>query len=66
VKKVRDPIAIRHSSAPGEFTIVARRTLPAWLKRGWVEAKSPGAKAAVEQASPGGDTATPSTKEDRK
>lgn len=54
-------IAIRHPKLPGEFVTVARRTLPAYERRGWVEAKSPAAKAAVEQETvPSGDPATPS------
>ena len=62
----RDPIAVRHPDTPGEFVTVPRRAFASLKRRGWVEAKSPAAKAAVEhQTSPRGDDTTPS-KEDRK
>lgn len=58
-------IAIRHPSAPGFVKTVSRRAFAAREAAGWVEAKSPKAKALVETASPEGTPTTP-RKEDKK
>ncbi len=47
-----DQVAIRHPSFSGEVYVVTRLALPAYTEAGWVEAKSPEAKAAVAAASP--------------
>lgn len=53
-------VAIRHPSAPGFVKTVTRRAFKSREARGWVEAKSPKAKALVEsQSSPEGTPATP-------
>ncbi len=58
--RIPDPIAIRHPKIPGEFVTVSRRAFPSHERRGWVEAKSSEAKAAVEAITvPEGDK-TPS------
>lgn len=58
---MNDPIAIRHPKLPGFVKTIERRSFPARERNGWVEAKSPAAKAAVEKkASPRGDLPTPS------
>lgn len=65
----KDPterIAVRHPDMPGEFVVISKRSFPSRAKRGWVEAKSPAAKAAVETQSPRGDAPNPSVKEDKK
>lgn len=55
-----EPVAIRHPSFSGEVYVVSRLALPAYTEAGWVEAKSPEAKAAVEAAAP---QAAPTPKE---
>lgn len=57
-----DPIAIRHPKLPGEVIVIARSAFPAHEASGWVEAKSPAAKAAVEAQTP---TEGDNTKETR-
>lgn len=52
-----DRIAIRHPKHPGFVKTVTRRAFVARERNGWVEAKSPSAKALVEQASPEGSAA---------
>jgi hypothetical protein len=61
-----DPVAVRNPKLPGRVVVVSRRQLPALAESGWVEAKSPAAKKAVEQASPEGTTPTSPSKEDDK
>lgn len=58
----RDRVALQHPKLPGRVINPNRRSVPAYLKRGWIEAKSPEAKAVVE-ASPSNPDSTPS-KED--
>jgi hypothetical protein len=58
-------VAIRHPSAPGFVKTVTRRAFASREARGWVEAKSPKAKALVENQSPEGTPPTPH-EEDRK
>ena len=59
-------VAIRHPAHPGFVKTVTRRAFATREARGWVEAKSPKAKALVEnQSSPEGTPATPH-EEDRK
>lgn len=61
---ISNPVAMRHPAIPGEFVVVGARSFPSHRKRGWVEAKSSEAKAAVESIqSPGGDN-PPSEGED--
>lgn len=51
--KPNNPVAMRHASAPGEVHVVDREAFDlCWAPQGWVEAKSPAAKAAVEEAEP--------------
>lgn len=42
-----DPVALRHPAMPGEIVIMSRLQLPTLALSGWVEAKSPEAKAAL-------------------
>ncbi len=42
-----DTVALRHPAHPGEIFITGREAMPAHQAAGWVEAKSPEAKAAV-------------------
>lgn len=56
---------MRHTSAPGFVKVVSARQFASWERKGWVEAKSPAARAAVEDESPEGTTTTP-RKEDNK
>lgn len=57
---VHDPVAIRHPKLPGRDPIViARSAFPSHERRGWVEAKSPAAKAAVEASTPTEGDSTP-------
>lgn len=58
--KILDPVAVRNPALPGEVHVVSRRQLASLAKNGWVEAKSPAAKQAVEQAAPEGAPPTPS------
>lgn len=51
-KQITDPVAIRNPKLPGRVVVVPRRTLAAYAKRGWVEAKSSAAQAAVEASQP--------------
>lgn len=51
-------VAIRHPKNPGFIKTVTRRAFASRERNGWVEAKSPEAKALVEQASPEGSAAT--------
>jgi heme/copper-type cytochrome/quinol oxidase subunit 2 len=64
--RFRDPVAMRHPGMPGEFVTVSRSQFDkSWSKRGWVEAKSSEAKAAVEKATrPPQVDAPPASKED--
>jgi hypothetical protein len=66
VPNIADPIAVRNPKLPGRVVVVSRRQLPALAESGWVEAKSPAAKRAVEETSPEGTaTITPSKEDDQ-
>lgn len=66
MSKILDPIAIRHPKMPGEFVVISRRAFPSRARRGWVEAKSSEANAAVESnTSPSVDAPTPSQEESK-
>jgi hypothetical protein len=60
----KERIAIRHPKEPGFVKTVTRRQLAGYERRGWVEAKSPAAKALVETPVPGGGPPAPLHKED--
>jgi len=46
--KIPDPVAVRHPDLPGDVHVVPRKQFASLSRRGWVEAKSSEAKAAVE------------------
>ncbi len=61
----RDRISMRHPDLPGDFVVVPRSTFEnSYSKNGWVEAKSPAAKAAVENIKSSPVDAPTTSKED--
>jgi len=63
--KTRNPVALRHNDLPGRFIVVDHQAVPAHEKRGWVEAKSKAAKAAVEDSTSPERDATPQKENDK-
>lgn len=51
-----DPVALRHPALPGEIVVMSRLQLPALAEVGWVEAKSPEAKALIAGEAPSSST----------
>lgn len=58
MSRIPDPVAVVHPDFPGQEFVIARRSFPSRQRRGWIEAKSPPADAAVE--SPSLEDTTPS------
>lgn len=47
-----DAVAVRHPGSPGEVHVVPANQFASLSRNGWVEARSPAAKAAVETTTP--------------